>query len=326
MKVVPSGICNRAAIHINMIKCIICDKELKQITRNHLLRHDITVAQYRERFPTAPLQDESIIMKAENNPFFGKSHSDEVKQRLRNHFSGKSNPKAGAKISALWKDPNGTYRKMMASDSYRQIMRNVTQAHWNSSESDSHRLLNKECLTRLRPMYEERLNELRKTQAYRKALSDSIKIMWSTMPQEEKNKRVVKQLTTVMNDGVMSSKGENELFLLLRKKYPNTRRFVWFHSSETKSEHMWNIDFFIPEIQTYVQFDGVYWHGLDRPIEEIQESSSKRDKAIYRKWLIDQEQNVWFVANQKRLIRITDVEWADNPELCMKKIEQGYEI
>lgn len=68
----------------------------------------------------------------------------------------------------------------------------------------------------------------------------------------------------------------------------------------------WVIDAYLSNLDVYVQFDGVYWHGLDRPIEHIRESKKKQDASIYRAWLRDREQDKWFVENGKRLIRITD--------------------
>lgn len=211
---------------------------------------------------------------------------------------------------------------MMASDSYRQTMSRATQAHWDSEKSDAHRLLNKESLTKFRPTYESKLIELRQSQSYKENLSNAIKKMWATLPPESKNDRIAKQLTTVMKNGAMSSKGEDELFSLIQEKYPDVKRFVWFHPSQTGSANLWNIDFFIPEINTYVQFDGIYWHGLDRPIEKIKRSKTKRDESIYRKWLTDQEQDHWFAKSEKKLVRITDVEFQKDPFACLRKIEQ----
>lgn len=304
-----------------MIKCAMCEKELKQITRNHLLRHDITVAQYREKFPNAPLQDESILLKGEKNPFFGKTHTDEIKQKLSKRFTGKPNPKAAQKIAKLWREKEGVYRKMMASDSYRSTMSKATKAHWNSSESDDHRQKNSESLKRLRPSYTERLAEVQITDSYRNLLSDSITTMWATLTPEAKNARIEKQLTSVMKNGTMSSKGEDVLFELLKTQYPETKRFIWFHPSQTGSKNLWNIDFFIPEIKTYVQFDGVYWHGLDRPIEIIRESNSKRDKTIYKKWSTDHEQDAWFEKTNRRLIRVTDIDFKKDANACLQKIK-----
>lgn len=71
----------------------------------------------------------------------------------------------------------------------------------------------------------------------------------------------------------------------------------------------WPIDFYIKSIDVYVQFDGVYWHGLDRPLEEIQEFKTPRDRVIYRKFLTDREQEKWFQERNLKLVRVTDREF-----------------
>jgi len=71
----------------------------------------------------------------------------------------------------------------------------------------------------------------------------------------------------------------------------------------------WPIDFYVKTIDTYIQFDGVYWHGLDMPLEEIRKSNKPRDISRIQKWERDREQNLWFKEHGKRLIRITDVQF-----------------
>lgn len=66
------------------------------------------------------------------------------------------------------------------------------------------------------------------------------------------------------------------------------------------------IDFYIESIDTYVQFDGVYWHGLDRPIELIEERKNSHDQEIADRWHKDREQDEWFKAKGLKLVRITD--------------------
>lgn len=68
----------------------------------------------------------------------------------------------------------------------------------------------------------------------------------------------------------------------------------------------WPIDFHVKSIDTYVQFDGEYWHGLDRPIEEIMLFKTSRDKTILRKFQIDREQDAWCAENSLRFVRVTD--------------------
>lgn len=71
----------------------------------------------------------------------------------------------------------------------------------------------------------------------------------------------------------------------------------------------WMIDFYVSSINTYVQFDGVYWHGHLRTIEELEFSESKRDHVILGTKLRDIAQNMWFSDNKINLVRITDQEY-----------------
>lgn len=72
----------------------------------------------------------------------------------------------------------------------------------------------------------------------------------------------------------------------------------------------WLIDFYVKSIDVYVQLDGVYWHGLDRPIEEIAQHKTPRDRQIHRKWLTDREQDEWFRAHRQNLVRVTDEQFS----------------
>lgn len=69
----------------------------------------------------------------------------------------------------------------------------------------------------------------------------------------------------------------------------------------------WSIDFLIDS--TYIQFDGEYFHGLDRTISTIKEFKNPIDKVIYKTYLRDLEQIEWFKENNKKLVRITDKEF-----------------
>ena len=66
----------------------------------------------------------------------------------------------------------------------------------------------------------------------------------------------------------------------------------------------WIVDFRINDL--YLQFDGEYWHGLDRSLDEISSSKSKRDVAIFTAFQRDRAQDEWFHENGKKLIRVTD--------------------
>lgn len=68
----------------------------------------------------------------------------------------------------------------------------------------------------------------------------------------------------------------------------------------------WLIDFYVKSVDTYVQFDGVYWHGRLLTEEQRNNPVTKRDKDIVTKWFRDLEQIEWFSRNEKKLVRITD--------------------
>jgi hypothetical protein len=120
-----------------MIQCCICSKELKQITRNHLVRHKLSVAEYRDLYPNAPLQDPSIIKSGPNNPFYGKNHTESTRKILREKASTRiPNPEIGKIISEYWSQPDGNYRKLMSSDDYRSKMSETTKSWWNSASEE----------------------------------------------------------------------------------------------------------------------------------------------------------------------------------------------
>ena len=68
------------------------------------------------------------------------------------------------------------------------------------------------------------------------------------------------------------------------------------------------IDITIIEDEIHVQVDGRYWHGLDRPIEEIKASTYPRDRSIAERWEADRRQDEQFAERGLRLVRITDHE------------------
>lgn len=72
----------------------------------------------------------------------------------------------------------------------------------------------------------------------------------------------------------------------------------------------WWIDFYVPSIDTYIQFDGEYWHGLDRSLEEIKKRRFKRDSMIEHAYNRDRLQDAWFAERNLRLIRVTDKQFA----------------
>jgi len=108
---------------------------------------------------------------------------------------------------------------------------------------------------------------------------------------------------TMKRNGTFKKSGpENKLYELLCEKFGNDNV-----ERQTKVNG-WAIDFYIKTIDLYIQLDGVYWHGLDRPIEDIKKFEHKRDSVIYTTYMRDIEQVMWFKENNKRLVRGNSVE------------------
>lgn len=71
----------------------------------------------------------------------------------------------------------------------------------------------------------------------------------------------------------------------------------------------WYIDLYVEEIDTYVQADGVFWHGLDRSLDEIRKLKYEVDHDILKNYARDREADKWFSENGRKLVRVTDIEW-----------------
>ena len=68
----------------------------------------------------------------------------------------------------------------------------------------------------------------------------------------------------------------------------------------------WPIDLYVKSIDVWIQVDGVYWHGLDQPLEEHIKLATPRSISIVGKWYVDREQERWFNEHCMKLVRITD--------------------
>jgi hypothetical protein len=89
---------------------------------------------------------------------------------------------------------------------------------------------------------------------------------------------------------------------------PETRLidFLRIHFPQIKAQvrlHDQRIDAYIPEHDTYVQLDGIYWHGLDEKLD--------RPNAVIRKMRKDMLLNGYFIGAKQgpKLFRISDLQW-----------------
>lgn len=107
--------------------------------------------------------------------------------------------------------------------------------------------------------------------------------------------------TKKRNNSFNTSKPENKLALVLYEIFGQTNV-----ERQILMNDRWPIDFRVTlndGRHVYIQYDSLYWHGLDRPREVIEQRRTKQDCQILVKMDIDARQNQWFVENNLTLIR-----------------------
>lgn len=107
-------------------------------------------------------------------------------------------------------------------------------------------------------------------------------------------------LTKIKNGSCSTSLVEEKLNKLFCDIFGNNDVFRQVYIAK-----QW-IDFYIKSLGLYLQLDGVYWHGLNRDINQIERSSVRQDKKIYKNYLRDQKLNLYMKNEGLKMIRITD--------------------
>lgn len=125
--------------------------------------------------------------------------------------------------------------------------------------------------------------------------------------------------TMKRNCSFKKSKPEDLIYVALCEAYSpsNVKRQVPVNG--------WFMDFYVKSIDAFVQFNGDYWHGLDRPIEKIRESDSYRDKEIVKTWDRDCKRKAFFQERNWKLIILTydDVDMK-NKSVSLQKLPLGH--
>lgn len=92
-----------------MIKCKICNEEFKSvITWKHLKKHNITTAEYKEKYGSVVSDDykekKRNAMSGSNNPNFGNKHSDHTKKLISEKNKNRVAPNKGQRMTANQKE------------------------------------------------------------------------------------------------------------------------------------------------------------------------------------------------------------------------------
>lgn len=120
-----------------------------------------------------------------------------------------------------------------------------------------------------------------------------------------------KRIETMKSRGTnfQSSKAEDHLFKLLCEEYTSVQRHVPVNG--------WDIDFYIEDVGTYVNMNGIYWHGRDLSEDQLSESENKQSKTILGTKMRDSLRQLWFDENNKKLVII----WEDELSAAIQKIK-----
>ena len=151
------------------------------------------------------------------------------------------------------------------------------------------------------------LDELQASSEYKerhsKKSSEGTKLAWEL----DKENMIRKTVETKRKNGTFkaTSKPEEALYQKLLERFDADDIERWVPINK------WSIDFYIKSVDTYVQLDGVYWHGLDKSIDFLKENDTQR----YKWYLKDRQQDKYFSEHNLKLIRITDKQFEANETL-----------
>ena len=104
--------------------------------------------------------------------------------------------------------------------------------------------------------------------------------------------------TCKMNHSFSSSKPEEELYLYIKEKFPSVIR-----QYKDKERYLYNCDFYLPELDLFIEYQGTWAHG-----PHAYNENSKEDQILLNKWKANcnNKENSWY----KRAIKgwtISDV-------------------
>lgn len=269
-------------------KCDICGKEFKkrQGLSMHYAYHN---PEFKERhsFATKAAMSSPIIRE-------------KVSIRTR---AGKAKPEAKAKRKAIDALPETKINRSLA-----------TKKTWEDFEVREKRIIGQKQAFAKPEIIEKRSKAQKEAWSdidLREKHSQIIHDTWQKPGMKEKYEKalntpevILKRHETMKRNGTYGKKTKPEI--LLESFLQST--FGSDNVVYQKFVYRWPIDFYIKSIDVYIQLDGVYWHGLDRNIEKIASSKSKRDANICKCYYKDSEQNAWFKTNNLMLVRITDKE------------------
>lgn len=142
---------------------------------------------------------------------------------------------------------------------------------------------------------------------------EKLKKNWANLSKEEKYRRtLLYRHAYFIKNGVKYSKVELECYNYLKQTYPNI-----IHHKEVGT---YVFDFYIPEYNLLINFDGSFWHTYNGKIKNLKDYFNVRKfrvgRSVIKCMKRDRIQNKLY----KNLVRITDLEFKKNPQLILDRI------
>lgn len=311
------------------------------ITSTHLKQHNMTSAQYKEKFPNAPMVDEAMLeffkerSKKSNESRKGIPRSDEVKQKISDRNRGKQAWNKGIQM------PEGHCLKMREAVAKREekyktgvLTRHKTviseEQRKHLSEINKGKKLSKQTIDKIQASLKEHCNERKKQKNLR--IKDSLEAWGFDLLMDHndpcmrdlgvlkfkcktcKNEFIKnsesylhdKMCTTCHYDPSSSSIGENELASYIRSLDPNLNIVC----NDKITIGPLELDIHLPQKQIAIEYCGLFWHSEKNGVNRFYHQN---------KFKYCREKNL-------RLIQVFEDEWKHKQDIVKERIRHilGY--
>lgn len=246
----------------DFVECMICHKKYGRIThgkRGHLNFHNITMKEYKERFPNAEITSESCREK--HRQCWLQMPKEKYQKMIEKAVKNNSTKKAKAKMVKTSRE-RGVYKKVSKRFS-------GENSHMKTSKMREY------FSWRMRPdglgMSKHASSFITKEIALKRG---------KKIAKTCKKRGVYKRLSKTMKDGKAAemmkkngriSKGQKQLYDEVKQIYSDA---VLEKPIQTK-DGVKSVDIFIPSKNIAIEYDGLYWHN-----EATKEHDSHRQKLI----------------------------------------------
>lgn len=112
------------------------------------------------------------------------------------------------------------------------------------------------------------------------------------------------------------SSQENELFKLIKEKYPSSKKYRDNKVSIPNKPYIkgFEIDIFIPELRKGIEFDGKYYHSFDRMRSDKRKRMWSNEDILNYHTIKDK----YFLSKEIKILHIKEEDWIKNKERCVE--------